>query len=385
MRSEQKFTVKKLFADDRGFILIAALTLLTVLTLLGTTAYILSSTDIKIGGNFRNTQSALQVAMAGAERSRAVLNSHLFPSSGTVVSLSAELAARKGANNVLNGYASGTDDIALASGILNGSNYVAYLTNDTLDSNGQYSTTDSNSRALITSVATGISPNNASARVEMVVYSPAGLANSPATIYSRGDVTGNGSSLIVSNTDSCGETSALPNAIYVRDPAITDLNGSPTITGGVAVPPRTANIDIEGYINALRGGATTTLTEDSHGGHVSYGDSTNYVTVYSNTSSPVNVQGLSLRNVTGYGILMVQGDLDLGGGFQWNGIILVTGSLTLNGGGGGLNIRGLVYSGTSTATDVTINGGNNIGYDSCNVRNALNEVGARVVNWRQVY
>ena len=60
-------------ANERGFLLIAALTLMATLTLLGTTAYILSSTDIKIGGNFRNTQMVLQVAMAGAERARETL------------------------------------------------------------------------------------------------------------------------------------------------------------------------------------------------------------------------------------------------------------------------------------------------------------------------
>ena len=57
-------------ANEKGFLLIAALTLMATLTLLGTTAYILSSTDIKIGGNFRNNQMVLQVAMAGAERAR---------------------------------------------------------------------------------------------------------------------------------------------------------------------------------------------------------------------------------------------------------------------------------------------------------------------------
>ena len=381
VNQKQNFTAKKLVADEKGFLLIAALTLLTVLTLLGTTAYILSSTDIKVGGNFRDSQLVLQVAMAGAQKARAQLSSELFPTTGTVVSLSAELASKKGANNVLNGYASGTDDVALASGSLNGATYVAYLTNDALDANGQYSTTDANSKVLITSVATG--PNNSTARVEVVVYSPSDLASSPATVYSKGDVTGNGSSLTVNGNDSCGAGAALA-PIYTKDPATTNMNGNPTLSGSPSTPQHgSTDEDIQGYIDKLKGGATTTLTADQNG--PTYGSSTNYVTVYSDTNTPPNAQGLKLQNVTGYGILLVKGDLELGGGFQWNGLILATGSVTLNGGGGGINIQGLIFTGTSTLTDITINGGNVIGYDSCKVKSALSGAGAKVVNWKQVY
>jgi Tfp pilus assembly protein PilX len=65
--------MRNVAANEKGFLLVAALTLMATLTLLGTTAYILSSTDIKIGGNFRNNQMVLQVAMAGAERARELL------------------------------------------------------------------------------------------------------------------------------------------------------------------------------------------------------------------------------------------------------------------------------------------------------------------------
>ena len=69
-RSFIAFAIDRLPRGEKGFLLVAALTLLSALTLLGTTAYLLSATDIKIGGNFRNNQIALQVAMAGAERAR---------------------------------------------------------------------------------------------------------------------------------------------------------------------------------------------------------------------------------------------------------------------------------------------------------------------------
>jgi Tfp pilus assembly protein PilX len=95
------FTLK----SDKGFLLIAVLALLSVLTLLGTTAALLTRTDTKISGNFKNNQTALQVAMAGAERARQALRIENSSSSDSG-SFSDELnsSARKGANGVLNDY-----------------------------------------------------------------------------------------------------------------------------------------------------------------------------------------------------------------------------------------------------------------------------------------
>src|SRR5215468_11280028 len=360
-------TLHTVVASEKGFLLIAALTLMAALTLLGTTAYILSSTDIKIGGNFRNNQMVLQVAMAGAERARELLRvENLASSDSSTFSDELNSTTRKGANGVLNGYSSTTDDIALASGTMNNVSYSAYLTNDSVD--GISNTTDSNGKVLITSVATG--PNNAKAQVQIVV-SAAPPPASPATIYSKGDVTGNGSSLTISGNDACGAGTALA-PIYTKDPATTSLNGSPTLTGSPSTPQHgPLDIDIPGYIDSLKAGATT-LTADQNG--ATYGSATNYQTVYSWPDDPdhFNNQGLKLQNITGYGILLVKGDLELGGGFQWNGVIIVTGSVTLNGGGGNaINIYGQIFSGTSTLTDVTINGGNTIGYDSCKVKKAM--------------
>jgi hypothetical protein len=95
------------------------------------------------------------------------------------------------------------------------------------------------------------------------------------------------------------------------------------------------------------------------------------------------VNGLNLNNVTGYGTLLVDGDLVLGGGFEWHGPILVTGSITLNGGGHDINIHGQIYSGTSTLTDVTINGHNTITYNSCEVLKSAATAPLQTVNWRQ--
>src|SRR5687767_784291 len=88
--------------SDKGFLLVATLALLSVLTLLGTTAALLTRTDNKISGNFRNAQPTLQVAMGGAQRAKEVLRQE-NTSSSDPASFDDELAnsTRKGVDNTL--------------------------------------------------------------------------------------------------------------------------------------------------------------------------------------------------------------------------------------------------------------------------------------------
>lgn len=360
---------------EQGFLLVASLTLLTALTLLGTTAYLVSSTDIKIGGNFRNSQLTLQAAMAGAEHGREALRVANLATS--VSSFSDDLAARVGPNGVLDGYTPTTDDVALASGTIGSgggsASYVAYLTNDAGD--GHTNTTDTNNRVRIVSVATG--PNNSKATVETIVTFYTGPATL-AAIYSKGNVTGNGSALSINGNDNCNETDPLP-PIYTKDPSTTSLNGDPTLSG--SPESGTENIDIEAYLDSLKGGATV-LTDDQN--NQSFGSSSNYVKVYADATQ-MNPARIRFQNTTGYGILLVKGDLSLGGGFNWNGLIIVTGTLTLNGGGSGINITGTVISGDATDETVDINGNIDIKYDSCEKKKALASSPLTLVTWKHVY
>jgi hypothetical protein len=202
-----------------------------------------------------------------------------------------------------------------------------------------------------------------------------------ATVYSRGDVTvnGGGSGPVIDGTDNCGVAAPKP-PVYTKDPATTTINGSVTMKGTPVVPTTgTDDVDIAGYVSSLREGATTILTSDQNGTNL--GSLSNFVTVYSDTSSPFNVGGLKMQNVTGYGILLVKGDLILGGGFQWNGLILVTGTLTFNGGGSGVNIQGAILAHET----VDSNGGLDIRYDSCMVDSAMNTQAPTVISWKEIY
>jgi Tfp pilus assembly protein PilX len=372
----------KQLKNERGVIVIAALVLLATLALLGATAFFASSTNVKMGGNFRTGQTALQVAMAGAEQARQTLRA-ANATSANPASFSEELAARVGANGVLNGYASGTDDSPLASSstLVSGYTYNAYLTNDS--SEGAASTTDSNGKVVITSVATG--PNNSKAIVTTTVQLYSFSTTSPAVIYSKDNVTLSGSSIAINGNDggSCGGGNLSP--VYTKDPATTTENGQPVLSGNPSTPQHgTTDIDLQGYVDALKGAAGYTLTEDSS--NSTFGSSSNYVTVYADAIGTQADHELRLNNVTGYGILVVKGDLQLAGNIDWHGIIIVTGIVTSSGGGSDAkNIQGQIYSGSSALGDTAISGSITVGYNSCDVKKSLSSQPLKVVNWKQSY
>jgi Tfp pilus assembly protein PilX len=388
-RNNQSSRAVRLINNDHGLILIAVLTLLTALTLAGATAFIVASTDVKVGGNFRTNQTALQVAMAGAEQARQTLRAANAASTDTT-RFNEELAARVGANSVLNGYTASTDDSPIASSTLvSGYTYSAYLTNDSTD--GASSTTDSNSKVVLTSVATG--PNNVKAMVTTTVQLFNFSASSPAALYSKDNTTLNGSSITISGTDAgnCGGSDLSAVYVYSDPPSNTHMlteNGGPTLSGNPPTQTGTTSLDLESYVDSLKGGATITLTEDvsaSGNATTSYGSATNYVTVYSDATQQGDGE-LRLNNVTGYGILIVKGNLQLAGNIDWHGIIIATGVITASGGGSNSkNIQGQIYSGASSLGDTTVSGSVTIGYNSCDVKKAMSSQPLKLVNWKQNY
>ena len=369
--------------NETGLILIAALTLLTALTLAGVTAFIVASTDVKVGGNFRTTQTALQVAMAGAEQARQTLRA-LNSASVNKTNFSEELASRVGTNAALDGYTPSTDDVSLASSntLVSGYSYNAYLTNH--PSEGASNVVDADGKVVITSVATG--PNNSKAIVQTTVQLYSFPSNSPATIYSKDNVTVSGSSIEINGTDAspaCGGSGLAP--IYTMDPATTTQNGNPILTGSPATPQQgNTDIDLEAYVETLKSGASVTLTSDVSNG--TYGSASNFVTVYADATGTQADGELKLTNATGYGILLVKGDLEFAGNLNWNGLIIVTGKIKTTGGGSDAkNILGQVYGGKSDLGDSTLSGSVTVSYHSCNVKNALASQPLKLVNWKQNY
>jgi len=434
-----------MLTDEKGSVLIIALLFLTLLTLIGIAGIITSSTDTKISGYNLSGTKAFYFAEAGVEEGRKRLkgikdisvNPNYAGDPATspndmwsayiLSSTSWQLSDHPAYNSSFQNYIPTTSSYTNTSIVKNSlqtvipvmpyivqirhkREYDAEQAGHTttlphyFDNDGSAATHSAASRGNIIYYGYGNSATPTTAiqftggvmakPVEIItayariggsnklieieaVYDPGPKIASP--IYAKGDITGNGTAMVVDGSDNCGVASSTPPT-YTKDPSVTNPNGSPVM---IPDPPGSQHgsldIDIQSHLNSLKSSATVTLTSDQNG--TNYGSGTNFVTVYSDTEDPHNVQGLKLQNVIGYGTLLVQGDLELGGGFEWNGLVLVTGTVTFNGGGAGVNIRGAVLANQTVA----INGGLDIRYDSCMVEKALSNNELRMISWKEIY
>jgi hypothetical protein len=93
---------------------------------------------------------------------------------------------------------------------------------------------------------------------------------------------------------------------------------------------------------------------------------------------------VTLRDgVTGCGILLVEGDLEVQQDFSWYGLVLVTGTLTMTASEPHVqHITGAVISGSMVGTN-TIGGQAHLVY--CSAATPLRHLPWRVLTWREVY
>src|SRR3990172_6135547 len=410
-RQSDKLGIVTTWAAEKGIVFIAVLVLIVILALVGTVAVITTNTDIKISGNYKTSVQALYAAQAGIEEARARLRG-----ASSAANYAGDPAASPNANwsayilttntwqtsddpnynasytNYIPKYSpvNHTNTSIVANSLQTGISYWVKIRHKreydaeqaghATTSPHYYDNDGSTATHKPVEIITAYGSSGGSVKViEIeVVYDSGPPILSP--LYSKYSVEINGSSATVDGYDNCSTNPSLPPAYVLSPPGSVSISGSPTLTG-VPSSPQTGPIDVDimGYINALKNDATITITSDQTNG--TYGNASNYVICYSDTSNPPNNQGLSLNGVTGYGILLVKGDLKLGGGFIWHGLILSTADVELNGGGGGVNIYGAILSVQTS----TINGGINAYYNSCNIVDALENQPLKVIKWKEVY
>lgn len=85
----------------------------------------------------------------------------------------------------------------------------------------------------------------------------------------------------------------------------------------------------------------------------------------------------------GCGLLMVDGNLEVNGGFQWYGPILVRGSLSFTGGGEKNVTGGILAGGTGSVDDI---GGNAvILHSSSAMTQVIGKMPLSVLRWLEVF
>jgi hypothetical protein len=101
------------------------------------------------------------------------------------------------------------------------------------------------------------------------------------------------------------------------------------------------------------------------------------------TYIPGNVQLTS--GAIGNGILIVDGDLDIHGGLQFYGLVIVRGIVKFTGGGAnGTNIFGSVLAGKESLVDNVLGGSAVIQYDKCSLLQDWDANPPRVITAREV-
>jgi len=427
------------YNNEKGFVLPVGLMFLAIIVILGTTAVIITTTDLKIGANYKQSAQAFYAAETGTEEARARLkgsstaadyagdpsaaydpwwSAYILTSSSWQPSDDSDYDANY--KNYIPTSASHTNTTITTNSLQTNISYFVKISHKKeynaeqvghtissphyYDGDGNTGTNPASAPGNIiyygygdpsqpttavqftTSVATEYKPveiitacgqsSNSLKTIEIeVVRNPGPLVT--AALYAKGDVTGNGSAVSIDGNDNCGAAPA-KESIYTLSPATTTLNGHPTLTP--VETQGTDSIDIAGYVNDLKASATEIITADTTSTD-SFGDAGNFVTCYSNTSDPYNVMGLKMTSSTGYGTLLVEGDLKMSGTFEWYGLILVTGTLIFNGGGTGINIHGAVLANDT----VDMNGNIDIKYDSCMVDNSLNGLSLDIISWKESY
>ncbi|MFH1763841.1 MAG: PilX N-terminal domain-containing pilus assembly protein [Gemmatimonadota bacterium] len=358
--------------NQKGAALITGLLLVLVLTILSMAAMMSTASELKMASNDRSAKRTFYSAEAGLEDARSrlqsgasaspIYDSQLSNPSWTAFIGTEVKSGEKGFQSTNSSHIryeplnANLSYVVTISHKLNPSGSILKWGDANNDGLPEENTVTGRNILVITSEGYEADGASKPLRIEAVQVPP---ITSPAALYTKADTTIQGTSTHVLGMDHCG-TSHVPG-IMTREGV--QENGKPTITGWPsAIVERSAtNIDVQEQVNQYKrrpnyqysvnsailtgmdwGSPVAVATQQSP----SNCNSRNIV--YFNTNGTyVTLSGES----HGCGILLVEGDLHVHGGFQWYGAILVTGSIVFTG-GGGKNVTGTILSGGTVSADL---------------------------------
>jgi hypothetical protein len=400
------FLLRKIFkvGDEKGAILVAGLLVVLILTVLSLAAMMNTGAELRIAANDRSGKEAFYAAEAGVEdaRSRLQTSSSLSPIYDrqpnnpywTAFIGTEQKSRQKGydrANSSHHRYDklnyTNLDYVVTITHKLDSSKRILRWGDSNSDGQLEENTVTGNNIYVVTSE--GHTPPGAvkPVRIECAKLPP---IMTPAAFYTKDSTTIQGTSTQVSGINGCG-TSNVPGIVTM---ATVQKNGNPGITGfPVPMVERSpTDINVQGLINQLKKYHNYSYQVNSgsppaqHWGSPTPGPTHQSPTscnarniVYINTHNTyVRLTGGS----SGCGLLLVEGDLAVHGGFQWYGVILVTGSVTFTG-GGGKNVTGAILAGGPAAIDL-MGGDANIVYCSQAVQEPTDNLALVTLRWAKL-
>jgi Tfp pilus assembly protein PilX len=400
-----------LYQNERGMVTAVALLLVAVLTLLGTTAVVVTSTDIQIGGNYKVGEVAFYAAEAGVEEARARLRStaganlinDTSPTStqwrayiGTLA-----MAQKLGFNSSLathsrtNSLQSAMNYVVEIRHRTDGAGHIMYWGDDNDDGTVTRNTTAGNSNNRNIYLATGSGYTGNSYRTVEAEMAKAAPIPVPSPLYVKANSTIQGSSTNIIGTDACGSSNK-HGMITTENTGSVTINGGPSIIGVSGTDPDIVyngpNLDITAMVDSLKKAAnfsynvsSATQTGMNWGTPTAGATQQNPSTCSDHNIVYYNTNGTDIKlagGTSGCGVLLVEGDLEVNGGFSWNGVIVVTGSVRYSG-GGNKQVTGGILSGGTVEADL-ISGNANIVYCSSAVKNATESLPVRILSWRDL-
>jgi len=211
--------------------------------------------------------------------------------------------------------------------------------------------------------------------LEIEVVHPTG-PNHLGASYVEGNVILSGQSGILNGHDACGVVSSLP-PVYSG----SSVSSGPAFQfDGIPATPVQGSVvlDLVQSMGDLSRGAIPIQADVLN---QQLGTSLVPETYLATVSQLPNSSRLLIRNTVGYGILLVDGTAIFEGQVSWQGMIIVTGDLLIQGDGAVINVKGSIW-----ARSVQHTGGSlNVQYDSCQIQASLLSRPVQVRSWKEVF
>jgi hypothetical protein len=380
---------------EEGFVLVLAMLFMLVLTLIGVSAVNTTTYDNAISGNLRISKEAFYIAEAGLHefmgRFRPEATGEITDTNPSSPDWRLFLARNTGRAAGV-GYDSTDPNHVFTQSLQNEMDYGVEIKHK-VDASNNVVTRAGFPVYMVKSHGFTVQRGNKVVEGEIIRrpnFEP------PASLYSKAPVLIRGSTTHIDGMDHCGSVN-MPG-IITTTPTVNQ-EGNPVINGVPSViTDSTQNIflreiaeyfgDVADFSYNFQADQTLSGYSDQWGSPVDSGDRTSPLT-YEGPMNIVyfNMQGDKTLSLEGHshggGLLVVNGNLRITGGFNWYGVIIVTGSLLFEG-GAEKNVSGGILAGETSTLMTDIAGDAHIFYCYEAVRKLKGRIPLRMTLWREV-
>lgn len=388
---------------ERGFVLVTAVWVVLLLSILAMTAMKTTSTELKITAVDRSLKEAFYTAEAGLEDARSRIENALsaapiWDNQKTNPSWAAYVGSASRCASL--GYDPANSNHVRYDPLHPPLDYAVRIQHKLSPSGQILKWGDSNSDGrLEENTAAGsiiyvVTAEGCSSlgpkKVIRAEFSKTPRVTTMAALYTKQTTRIQGTSVYITGIDQCGGinvTGVLTRANIIQP-------GNPTIEGNPPlIESSLLDIDVKAMVDRFKEYATHSYSgrdirlQGVHWGVPAPGQtqqsptscSARNVVYFDTNSSFLKLTG----GTTGCGFLLVDGDLDIEGGFSWYGVILITGAVKFTG-GGEKNVTGAVLAGGTVSTDV-VGGNANIIWCSQAIFSLTDELPLALLRWVEVF